>query len=200
MLVRSDAVAVASVCLCKNTFSSSYRKNHFFFDGVFTPGMPVALHFALHLMSLVGRVPVNAAVRPLRVVELHRIAQSFRHLPQAGEGLAMQQLVLDGAVDTLGHSVVLRIAVLGHAGDDIVGFQHVDVCRAGVLGDLQGNQFVTPDWLRMLSSSYVMMLQYYPQRDLLFVGTNGQGVFVVDLANKSFTNLFSSMSFNGWIY
>ena len=70
----------------------------------------------------------------------------------------------------------------------------------GGLQYLQGNQFVTPDWLRMLSSSYVMMLQYYPQRDLLFVGTNGQGVFVVDLANKSFTNLFSSMSFNGWIY
>lgn len=70
----------------------------------------------------------------------------------------------------------------------------------GGLQYLQGNQFVTPDWLKFLSTSFVMMLKYYPQKDLLFVGTNGQGVFVVDLINKTVTNLFSSMSFNGWIY
>ncbi len=70
----------------------------------------------------------------------------------------------------------------------------------GGLQYLQGNQFVTPDWLKFLSTSFVMMLKYYPQKDLLFVGTNGQGVFVVDLINKTVTNLFSTMSFNGWIY
>lgn len=70
----------------------------------------------------------------------------------------------------------------------------------GGLQYLQGNQFVTPEWLRFLSTSFVMILKYYPQKDLLFVGTNGQGVFVVDLANKTATNLFSALSFNGWIY
>ena len=70
----------------------------------------------------------------------------------------------------------------------------------GGLQCLQGNQFVTPQWLNMLSTSYVMVLNYYPQKDLLFVGTNGQGVFVIDLINKTINNLFASMSFNGWIY
>lgn len=70
----------------------------------------------------------------------------------------------------------------------------------GGLQCLQGNKFVTPSWLNILSSSFVMMLQYDEQRDLLFVGTNGQGVFVVDIANQSISNLFSTMSFNGWIY
>ena len=133
MLVCSDAVAVALVCHGKDTFSCSYCLVYFFSDGIFTPGMPVTLHFALHLMRLVRRVPVQAAVRPLRVVELHRYAQSFCHLLQAGEGFSVQQLVLDCAVDALGNRVVLRIAVLGHAGDDVVGFQHVDVGCAGIL-------------------------------------------------------------------
>jgi len=70
----------------------------------------------------------------------------------------------------------------------------------GGLQCLQGNKFVTPSWLTSLSTSFVMMLQYDAKRDLLFVGTNGQGVFVLDLANQTVTNLFSMMSFNGWIY
>lgn len=70
----------------------------------------------------------------------------------------------------------------------------------GGLQCLQGNKFVTPNWLNLLSSSYVMILQYDAKRDLLFVGTNGQGVFTVDLTNQTITNLFSTMSFNGWIY
>ena len=138
MLVRSDAVAVALVCHGKDTFSRSYCDVFSFSDSFFTPGTPVTLHFTLHLMRLVRRVPVQAAVRPFRVVELHRFAQCLSYLPQAGEGLSMQQLVLDSAVDAFGHRVVLRIAVLGHAGDDVVGFQHVDVCRAGVLGATVG--------------------------------------------------------------
>ena len=70
----------------------------------------------------------------------------------------------------------------------------------GGLQCLQGNKFVTPSWLNPLSASYVMMLQYDAKKDLLFAGTNGQGVFVIDLTNQTITNLFSTMSFNGWIY
>ena len=70
----------------------------------------------------------------------------------------------------------------------------------GGLQCLQGNKFVTPNWLSSIANSYVMMLQYYAKKDLLFVGTNGQGVFVVDLANQTINNLFATMSFNGWTY
>jgi len=65
---------------------------------------------------------------------------------------------------------------------------------------LENDHFVTPEWLGNLTSTYAMILEYYPPKDLLFVGTNGEGVFVIDLANKTVSNIFTVMSFNGWIY
>ena len=65
---------------------------------------------------------------------------------------------------------------------------------------LDGNQFVTPEWVQPLSNAYAMVLDYDQQRNLMFVGTNGQGVFVMDLNNHTISNLYTSLTFNGWIY
>ena len=117
---------------------SSHR--HFLFpsDGIFPPRVPVTLHVTAHLVSLVGRVPVEAAVRTLRVVEQDGTFDRCSHLLQAGKRPSMKELVLDGIVDALGHRVVLRVATLGHAWRNVIQSQLLYVLRAGVLGAAVG--------------------------------------------------------------
>ena len=50
-----------------------------------TPRMPVAFHFVFHLMDLVGRMPVDAAVRMLRVVEQDSGLHCLCHLTETGK-------------------------------------------------------------------------------------------------------------------
>ena len=82
--VSSDAVAVALVCRRKGTCFRSYRNLLLPSDGFLPPGMPVPLHLAAHPVRLVRRVPVEAAVRALAVVELHGLAHTVSHLPDTG--------------------------------------------------------------------------------------------------------------------
>ena len=89
-------------------------------------------------MGLIRGEHVDAAVRTLFVVEPHRLAHGVSDLPYACKGLSMQQLVLDGAVDALGHGVVLRIAILGHTWDDMVGVELFDISCTGVLSAAVG--------------------------------------------------------------
>ena len=98
----------------------------------------MTLHVAAHLVSLVGRVPVEAAVRTLRVVEQNGPFNRFDHLLQAGKCPSMKEFVLDRVVDAFGHSVVLRVATLGHAWRNVVQSQLLYVLRAGVLGAAVG--------------------------------------------------------------
>ncbi len=100
--------------------------------------MPVPFHLATHLVSLVGRVPVEAAVRTLRVVEQDGTFDRCSHLLQAGKRPSMKELVLDGIVDALGRRVVLRVATLGHAWRNVNQSQLLYVLRAGVLGAAVG--------------------------------------------------------------
>ena len=95
--------------------------------------MPVPFQFALHAVCLVGRMPVEAAVRALAVVEADGIAHGLCDLADGGEGHAVQQLVLHGAVDAFGLGVVLRVPVFGHAGSDVVVQQFPDIVPADVL-------------------------------------------------------------------
>ena len=132
-VVCSGTVAVALVCRDKNTTFHSYGNFLRVPDGIVTVRVPVFLEFTLHLMSLVWGEHIDAAVRSLLVVESYRFVHGVSQLLDTGESLSVQQLVLDGVVDALGHCVVLRVSVLGHAGDDTAAFQYFDVVGAGVL-------------------------------------------------------------------
>jgi len=136
-------------------------------------------------MCLVRGKHVDAAVRTLFVVELHRLAHGVSHLPDAGECFSVQQLVLDGAVDALGHGVILRVTVLGHAWDDAVGVEHFDVCRAGVLraavgvvDECVGKAFWQGHYGHLQCFDTVCCLQcrsHAPAQDALAVGVHDDG-------------------------
>lgn len=64
----------------------------------------------------------------------------------------------------------------------------------------QSGRFATPEWLQSLSGDFVMSLAYDRYKNVLFVGTNGHGVFKVDLTTHTIMNLSSIMTFNGWTY
>ena len=90
-------------------------------------------HLAALFVGLVGRVPADAAVGTLAVVERHRVAHGLCGLADVCESLPVQELVLHGVVYALGHRVVLRVSVLRHAWDYMAVRQHPDVVGAGIL-------------------------------------------------------------------
>ncbi len=61
-------------------------------------------------------------------------------------------------------------------------------------------EFVTPDWLRQFSSEPIMDLAYDRNHDVLYIGTNGRGVFMADLKSHNVKDLSSITPFNGWTY
>ena len=61
-------------------------------------------------------------------------------------------------------------------------------------------EFMTPDWLRQFSSEPIMDLAYDQSHDVLYIATNGKGVFMADLRSHSVTDLSSISLFNGWTY
>ena len=72
-------------------------------------------------------------LRLIQVVEQHCSFDRFGHLLRTRKRLPLQELVLHGIVYAFGHRVVLRVAALRHAGDDMAVRQRLDVIRAGVL-------------------------------------------------------------------
>ena len=96
------------------------------------------LHISPHLVRLIGRVPVNAAVRTFRVIEPNGLFDRFDYLLQASKRLSVKEFVLDSIVDAFGHCIVFRVAALGHAWRNVVQSQMFYVLRAGVLGTAVG--------------------------------------------------------------
>ena len=67
------------------------------------------LHISAHLVRLIGRVPVNAAVRTFRVIEPNGLFDCFDYLLQASKCLSVKEFVFDSIVDALGHCIVFRV-------------------------------------------------------------------------------------------
>lgn len=62
-----------------------------------------------------------------------------------------------------------------------------------------GDTFVTPSWLSQISNDYIMSLSYDPKANKLYVGSNGRGVYIVDLQRQQCSSLRERHNFNGWI-
>ncbi len=103
------------------------------FDGFFPVADPFLFEFPTTESRLRGRHPVKAHVRALVVVEVDGRLQRLSDLPDGEECHAHEQLVLDDAVDTLGHGVVPGVSALGHADPDVVLPQDVRIGIAGIL-------------------------------------------------------------------
>ena len=124
--------------ICKTLFlgrrkGRAYSSCGHILDGFFPVADPFFLYLARTECCLGRRLPVQAHVRTLVVVEVDGGLDCLAYLLDGGEGQTPQQFVLDGVVHALGHSVVLGIAALGHADADVVGLQQVRVGVAGVL-------------------------------------------------------------------
>lgn len=61
------------------------------------------------------------------------------------------------------------------------------------------SQFTTPSWLSQLSSELIMTLAYDNDKDLLYIGTNGKGLFVADLAKQTLSLIDNEIIHNTWI-
>ena len=60
--------------------------------------------------------------------------------------------------------------------------------------------FVTPDWLQQFAIEPIMDLAYDQKHDVLYVGTNGKGVFMANLKSHTVTAMSSVTPVNGWTY
>lgn len=70
----------------------------------------------------------------------------------------------------------------------------------GVQYHIQGsNGFVTPEWEGFLAHAAVMDICYDQKNDLLYVATNGAGVFVMDLQGKTCNQLSYDRYQNAWV-
>lgn len=57
----------------------------------------------------------------------------------------------------------------------------------------------TSPWLSMLSKERVMSLHYDKDNDQILVGTNGNGIFIIDIAKKSVFKYELPFQYNQWI-
>lgn len=64
---------------------------------------------------------------------------------------------------------------------------------------LSGDVFITPSWLNSISNAYVMSLSYDAKTNTIYAGTNGLGVFIIDLQHQKYSNLRDRYSINRWI-
>ena len=62
-----------------------------------------------------------------------------------------------------------------------------------------GSRWVTPDWLASIRHENVMTLHYDDSEDILFVGTNGNGIYRVDIAKQTVSPVRFSFDYNMWI-
>lgn len=60
-------------------------------------------------------------------------------------------------------------------------------------------KFVTPDWLSSLKNSPIMSLAYDDKRDIIYIGTNGTGIMVANIAEHKCERLASNAVRNTWI-
>jgi len=64
---------------------------------------------------------------------------------------------------------------------------------------LEGNVWKAESWFSELANKRVMALHYFPVEDHLLVGTNGEGVYVIDIANKKVFELNIPIEYNKWV-
>lgn len=60
-------------------------------------------------------------------------------------------------------------------------------------------RFVTPSWLSSLSNELIMSMAYDAEDNILYLGTNGHGVYVADLETKQLSPLTFPFDVNRWI-
>ena len=65
--------------------------------------------------------------------------------------------------------------------------------------DMNSGHFVTPDWLNGISNDYIMTLGYDKSRNWLYAGSNGRGVYRIDLDSHKVDNLLTLRYFNPWV-
>lgn len=64
---------------------------------------------------------------------------------------------------------------------------------------LVGNAWVTESWYSILSNKRVMTIHYSEAEDALFVGTNGDGVYVINVGEKKASELIIPIEYNRWV-
>ncbi len=70
--------------------------------------------------------------------------------------------------------------------------------RGGICCSKDGNQFFVPDFLSQYASSNIMDLAYDPKSNILYAGTNGEGVLQINLNHQSVNKINGSDVFR-WI-
>ena len=103
------------------------------FDGFFPVAGPLFPQFPRTECCLSRCFPVEAHVRALVVVEVDSHLQRLPDFLYGAKGHVLEQLVLDDAVDALGHGVVLGVSALGHADPDAVCLEDACIGIAGIL-------------------------------------------------------------------
>lgn len=64
---------------------------------------------------------------------------------------------------------------------------------------LDGGRWTDGGWLKELSREFVMTMFYHAAADQLLVGTNGNGIFCIDMAQHAVSKLQLPFDFNPWI-
>ena len=106
---------------------------------------------------------------------------------------AVRQLA-DGLRSKAVQAVVVTPSPSGEVGKEAVWVGSF----GGGVQCLQGERFVTPDWLQPLANTYVMTMAYDAKRNLMYVGTNGKGVYMLDMERQQIVSLSPFGDFNSW--
>ena len=61
------------------------------------------------------------------------------------------------------------------------------------------SEFTTPAWLQPISNDFIMTLEYDKRHNILYAGSNGRGVYVIDLNSHTVKSLRDRHDFNGWV-
>ena len=62
----------------------------------------------------------------------------------------------------------------------------------------EGGRWTTGGWLDKLSDEFSMTLYYDERTDKMYLGTNGNGLYILDIAKKSVTR-FDEVGYNPWL-
>lgn len=61
-----------------------------------------------------------------------------------------------------------------------------------------GTRFVTPNWAEEIKGFFIMSLAYNSAENVIYVGTNGNGVYALDLNNQTAKRISFTMNVNPW--
>ena len=98
------------------------------------------------------------------------------------------QRITEGLKSTLVQSVITDARGTAWIGSYGGGVQYYD-----------GSRFVSPEWMKELGNAPVMSIVYDSTHDVIYIGTNGMGVFKADLPAHKLTSLTETPINNAWI-